>query len=216
MIASFQVHPTPRFEFQFSLEYARIFTFKVHAYPVNDPTELSLDVSKTTYTLKADFERGAYDHVASKLNQMFKEKAREEMQEAEQTTKELNKEYQKWQAEIDRKQVKLDKAYAAWEAKSQDIHQDYDRIVEEEKAKIAALESGLLKAQEIMADKIRQEQASLTKSTNERSVLKEAEEIATQELRRKWHNTIEEANCNLNEAATRLKDQFESYEYNNS
>ena len=73
----------------------------MQASPISVPTEESPDVTTTDYRLKAEFYQKIRGHLASKINKMFDEKARQEAKDAEVAQEEIEKERQVWQANVD-------------------------------------------------------------------------------------------------------------------
>ena len=166
LTANSELHPKFTFDFLFTLEFDDLFTFDVQASPISVPIKEPPDVTTTDYRLNAEFHQKIRGHLASKINKMFDEKARQEAKDAEVAQEEIEKERQVWQANVEVKQAELDAAYAAWTSKSNESHVEYDRIVEEDKAKAAALLQKLDESAKLKTS-VADAQAKLSAANNE-------------------------------------------------
>ena len=212
-MASFELHPNFTFDFLFKVDFADLFELEVHAAPVTVPTEDCSDVTTTDYKLTAEFHQKIRGFVATKINQLFDEKARQEAKEAEQAKEEIEEERQKWKENVDKKQAELDAAYAAWSSKSTDSHAEHDRIAAEEDAKTAERQQVLDDTSAKLRSDLADAQCKLTAANNDRASRVKADEEALSAKQAEWNTKITEAHQKVDETTSNMHSGFGDVEY---
>lgn len=84
-----------------AFDFNDLFTFDVQGRPISVPAEESPGATKTDYGLTAEFHQKIRGYLASKTNEIFDEKARQEAKNAEVAQEEIGKERQVWQANVE-------------------------------------------------------------------------------------------------------------------
>ncbi|KAJ7785143.1 hypothetical protein DFH07DRAFT_934976 [Mycena maculata] len=203
-----QLRPEFKFEFYFDLNFVDLFEFTVTAGPVQHPTEESPGVSDTDYHLTAEFHQKIRGHIATQINKMFDDLARQEERDRHTTAARLAEDRKIWQANVDKAQAELDAAHAAWVAKSEATNRTFAQTVDDQKVKVAELQQKLDNAAATLKTDVANTQMKLSASNAERATGMHNDEAALEATRAEWHAKIGEAHRKLDDATREMHGRF--------
>ncbi|KAJ8064932.1 hypothetical protein OCU04_007236 [Sclerotinia nivalis] len=170
IVAHFALQPKLTFVFLFDLDFCGLYKFEVHAYPHENPTEGSCKVTSTAYLLEASFHEHIRGNIADNLDRMFEERARKERDENQHTLEAIQSARNQWKATFEACEAceaRQKAAHDAYMSKKGNTEKDRDRIVEQERAKIANLQAQLDERSREMKEKISKAQQWLNEKNNE-------------------------------------------------
>jgi hypothetical protein len=212
LVADIELHPALKFNFMFTVQFADLFTFDIHACPVTIPSEESPDVTTTDYKLTAEFHQNIRGHISSQINKLFDEKARQEAKESQVAQENLEQERRDWQANIEAKQAELDAVYTAWTTKSNKDHAEFDRVIEEDKAKIIGLQTELDLQSATLKRGVADAQTAICAANNKRSAQLQVNQVILRDKRAEWDSKIADAHRKLDDTTRDLHNGFGNVE----
>ncbi|KAI0258477.1 hypothetical protein BC834DRAFT_847332 [Gloeopeniophorella convolvens] len=207
----FELTPKFIFEFDFELDFAGLFEFKVHAGPIpNKDTSSSSGFLPDDYLLSASFHSKGRKKLAHRIDQLFQEMARKEREDAETAQKKLDEEREAWEAKVGAAQAELDRAHVAWEAKSKDAHNTYAENERQTRADVDALRRDLDEATRKLNEDVSKAQADLWAAQHDREAQISRDEEDLRRTREEWNEKLNSAHRDLDEATRELHSQFGS------
>lgn len=127
LMANFQLLPTPTFDFHFQLTFDELFNFDVQGHPMQPVTSESSNVLGQDWKLDAVFTSEMRDHVSTRVNSMFLEKAKQAQKDAELAKAHAEAEHKKWQDNIDANDAAVKAASQKWLAERSNAQDESDR-----------------------------------------------------------------------------------------
>ncbi|KAI9649435.1 hypothetical protein NHQ30_002011 [Ciborinia camelliae] len=214
IVAHFELQPKLSFDFLFHLNFLGLYTFEVHAYPHDNPVEGSCNVTSTSYRLEAEFHKQIRGNIADNLDKMFEERARKERDENQHTLEAIESARNRWKATCEACEARLNAAHDAYISKKENTEKDRDRIVEEDRAKIATLQAKLDDRSREMKEGVSKAQQWLNEKNDERAARMRAETESLQRTESEWDEKIRDAHRRVDETTRALHDGFGSLEDN--
>lgn len=158
---NFEMHPNLTFDFYFMLQFAGLFDLTVQATKKVAVSAANGNATEGDYILRAEFEEKIKDHIGQRIDELFKERARMEAQEASAAVDALNAEKKKYDDEIAARKGKLDEALKRKQAlidqKQKEAKEALDKRKADAQEKLKALDN----AQNDLRKKVTEGKAAL-------------------------------------------------------
>jgi predicted nucleic acid-binding Zn-ribbon protein len=202
------MNPKLTFDFSFSLRFADLFDFEVQASKAVSVSPSNPDATEGEYTLKAKFQQEILGHTAAKIDELFKEKARLESQEASAREKELDDAKKQWQSNLDKKEADLKRAFDNKKKRIDEKTAEANENLENEKRRAVENQKFFDKAQVALRKEVAKAKADFAADTAKATQALTNAQKNLEEGRKYWDEKLESAHRSVDQATHDLHVRF--------